>query len=73
MATMDVRIKVTADIMEDSDNFCERADTISNVKEKANIFSKAKVFKKRCLARTVNTVLEESSSHKIIAEEARIL
>ena len=26
MTTMDVRIKVTVDIMEDSDNFCEKAD-----------------------------------------------
>ena len=58
MTTMDVRIKVTADIMEDSDNFCEKADNeLQNdllrdrTTDKAGIFSKAKVFKKRCLAR----------------------
>ena len=67
MTTMDVRIKVTADIMRDSDNFSESAhdtpdkahtkcyessdETVSIVKEKSDIFGKAKIFKKKCLAR----------------------
>ena len=67
MTTMDVRIKVTADIIRDSDNFSESAYDISEkahnkmgesseekasiVKEKSDIFGKAKIFKKKCLAR----------------------
>ena len=66
MGTMDVRIKVTADIMKDSDAFSDIFSELLNGKsEKANdnskvgatlkansdIFSKAKGFKKKCLAR----------------------
>ena len=67
MTTMDVRIKVTADIMRDSDNFSESAqdthekahdkfhESISETalleKNKSDVFWKAKIFKKKCLAR----------------------
>ena len=67
MTTMDVRIKVTEDIIRDSDNFSESAydmsekahnkidesseETAAIVKEKSDIFGKAKTFKKKCLAR----------------------
>ena len=67
MTTMDVRIKVTADIIRDSDNFSESAHDTSNkvhkkmddssdetasiVKEKSDVFWKSKIFKKKCLAR----------------------
>ena len=73
MTTMDVRIKVTADIMRDSDNFfesaqdtpekahnkfCESGDeTTSIVKEKSDVFGKAKIFKKKCLARLCSLTL----------------
>eukprot|EP00090_Calanus_glacialis_P010230 TRINITY_DN18612_c0_g1_i1.p1 TRINITY_DN18612_c0_g1~~TRINITY_DN18612_c0_g1_i1.p1 ORF type:complete len:191 (-),score=30.45 TRINITY_DN18612_c0_g1_i1:72-644(-) len=67
MNTMDVRIRVTADIMRDSYNFSESAhdisektnnkfdesseETASIVKDKSDIFVKAKIFKKKCLTR----------------------
>ena len=67
MTTMDVRIKVTADITRDSENFSESdldtpekahnkfhesiSETASLEKEKSDVFGKAKTFKKKCLAR----------------------
>ena len=64
MGTMDVRIKVTVDIMKDSDTFSGPVQTDddltpynSNIKRRStlktnsDILSKAKGFKKKCLAR----------------------
>ena len=64
MGTMDVRIKVTADIMKDRDTFSEPGKpdgdfqpyesnnkTRSVLKANSDILSKAKGFKKKCLAR----------------------
>ena len=77
MTTMDVRIKVTANIMRDSDNFSESAhdmtekyhtkfyesseENVSIVKDKSDIFGKAKIFKKKCLARICSLTQDESS------------
>ena len=64
MGTMDVRIKVTEDIMKDSDTFSEPVKanekflsyesnnkTRPTFKTNSDILSKAKGFKKKCLAR----------------------
>ena len=67
MQTMDIRIKMTADIIKECDRFSESvepekadnefqltkssADITTIVKDKYNILSKAKIFKKKFLAR----------------------
>eukprot|EP00092_Neocalanus_flemingeri_P018773 GFUD01020331.1.p1 GENE.GFUD01020331.1~~GFUD01020331.1.p1 ORF type:complete len:197 (+),score=56.79 GFUD01020331.1:114-704(+) len=67
MRTMDIRIKVTADIIKDSDGFIKPvaetkadnelrlydscADISTKMRDKPNIFSKVNHFKKTCLAR----------------------
>lgn len=56
MNTMDVRIKITQDVIKESDHFNDEDSSKDNMEtnlkaSKSDIVSKAKNFKKKCLAR----------------------